>query len=659
MRIPLCRFHPFNRVRFHLLRKTKPGRGQVIVIFAVTLLAMIFFAGLAIDAGSLYVTYSQLRRAIDAAAVAAANDYKAEGLDPNFADFRPRMRKAAMEVMKLHGLNETDMDLKLYVCDDGSAAPADFIILCPVAPDSPRKLVRIDATLKAPLYFLFLLGFQAVPLESHSVAEAAPIDLVIVIDTSESMANETWDYPTDGSSYDPWTCNHATYDPATDPTDLRCLPLGNAKDAAKELIKTLYDGYDHVAVVNFDVVAPATDTVPMREDLQDAIDDVEALNVRNDPPIEKIRYKWYPFTKDIYGDATKENFVMGFNPVHLEDQSGDGNEDDSVVFQSNPDPSCKKGTLDVANWNSLTDMNDRWDSSKSTAGWDGGGIPCDVDNKIESYDMNGDGIYTDQDDLDIRAYLEDGTKTYPYAPCSDASTNPPTCPMPYYYYLTPNSTCTGCGIRVGAQVLKNEGRSNSVWVMVFLSDGLVNLSDTHDSDPTFVTSQFPLGFCTGGLGSFMWGNDCVDNRKDDTVSPRYCLLDTSSATCPPGSTYVAGGDTTLYTPYDYALDMVDYAALTDSENAAEVAGEPGTKIAIYSIGLGGAGDVPAGASGPIGEYLLRYAASVGDDGSRKDDPCDGVATQTKCGQYYYTSTGAGLSEIFNDISSRIYSRLTQ
>ena len=56
------------------------NRGQIIVIFAVTLLTLLFFAGLAIDSGSLYVTYGQMRRAIDAAAVAAANDYKSEGV---------------------------------------------------------------------------------------------------------------------------------------------------------------------------------------------------------------------------------------------------------------------------------------------------------------------------------------------------------------------------------------------------------------------------------------------------------------------------------------------------------------------------------------------------------------------------------------------------
>ena len=49
-----------------------PGRGQVLVIFVLSLLMLLAFVGLTVDAASLYVTYGQLKRAVDAAAVAAA-----------------------------------------------------------------------------------------------------------------------------------------------------------------------------------------------------------------------------------------------------------------------------------------------------------------------------------------------------------------------------------------------------------------------------------------------------------------------------------------------------------------------------------------------------------------------------------------------------------
>jgi len=102
----------------------------VIVIFAVTLLSLLFFAGLAIDAGSLYVTYGQLRRAIDGAAVAAANDYKAEyGMTLN----TDRMTKAALEILKLHDLDPAKMNMHIYICDSATK-PADFAVLCPTSP---------------------------------------------------------------------------------------------------------------------------------------------------------------------------------------------------------------------------------------------------------------------------------------------------------------------------------------------------------------------------------------------------------------------------------------------------------------------------------------------------------------------------------------------
>ena len=82
-----------------------------------------------------------------------------------------------MEVMKLHNLDETTMDLQVYVCDqDGDRLrdptlaidQPEFYAQCPdTTTDSARKLVWIDATQKAPLYFLSLLGFQV-----HSFAGA-------------------------------------------------------------------------------------------------------------------------------------------------------------------------------------------------------------------------------------------------------------------------------------------------------------------------------------------------------------------------------------------------------------------------------------------------------------------------------------------------------
>ncbi len=640
-RLCLCR-----RLSRHLLPDIQKTRGQVIVIFAVTLLAMLFFAGLAIDSGSLYVTYGQLRRSIDAAAVAAANDYKAEGAG-NVTPPIARMTAAALEVMKLHNLDETAMDLKVYVCDrdgdrvrdaDLATLEPNFYNQCPdTTTDSARKLVWVDAELKAPLYFLSLLGFQSVPLRANAIAEAAPIDLVIVIDTSESMASETAGYVA-GVAFDPAGCNSTN----------TCEPLASAKTAANGLIDTLYDGYDHVAIVHYDVTAPATSAIPMRTDLADAKNDVNALRVHDDPPYTRLRPYWFY----IHLDSNPTQEILGFNPVYPEDRDGDGADND-------PGAAC---TLQ-----SPIDTSDRWDPTIDPFHITENGAPCDNAGKFDAYDWNMDGAYSDDDDTLARSWLlSHGCDL----------TNPTTC-KPIWTYFSINSTCVGCGIRAGAEVLKRDGRPNSVWVMVFLSDGLVNMSDTPSTNPN-IPSTFPLGYCNGGISSYAWGNDCVDINKGimttqvdkngdgdfsdsgeiykDFGNTRHCL-DNPATTCPPGSVS-ALVNTDNYSVYDYALDMIDYAGLQVSGNPAEAAAS-GSDTAMYAIGLGDAGNIPAGASGPIGEYLLRYMAQVGDDGDRSTDPCDGIATRTSCGQYYYAPSGSGLRAIFNEISTRIYSRLTK
>ncbi len=110
------------------------------------------------------------------------------------------------------------------------------------------------------------------------------------------------------------------------------------------------------------------------------------------------------------------------------------------------------------------------------------------------------------------------------------------------------------------------------------------------------------------------------------------------------------------------MDMVDEAALTVVRNAANGSDpnynpkEPmANDIAIYSIGLG-----PAIS---YGENLLRYMAAVGDDGDRNTDQCTNsfgvpVASKTSCGQYFYAAVGDDLLPIFDNIASRIYTKIT-
>jgi hypothetical protein len=511
----------------------------------------------------------------------------------------------------------------------------------------------------APLYFLQLLGFHIVPMTSSSIAEAASIDLVIVIDTSQSMANAT-DPPING---DPKACNDAK----------NCKPLKDAKEAADSLIETLYPNYDQVAIVGFDVMAKnysnhkeGSTWYEMRTNLEDAKADVDKLVVHDDPDPKLVWYDWSSATELSVGGY--QTLGYHFNPVYPEDRDGDG-------FDADPNADPKE--CDSA----LPGFNNRWQNVK----------PCDMDTIMDAFNGHDHGddwgaipehnLYTTYDTVFSEGLIAGTTCDMGTTPYYDH------CTPPAWTKLTVNSTCTGCGIRVGAQILKRNGRPKSVWVMVFLSDGVANLSDTSDtvSDTKIVPAGFKNGFCNGGIDSYMWSNGCLDTRKEmktypvdlnaagkikegaeatsktitvtDFGSTRYCI-DTSPTTCPPGSQNVTGANVVNYSVYDYALDMADYAALSTSLNRHEVPEGEGSDISIFSIGLGNLHPDVSG-SNPIGEYLLRYLANVGTDNDRTTDECAGKATEKSCGQYYYAPTGAGLRTIFNDISKKIFTRLTK
>ena len=77
---------------------TKRSRsGQSIVIIALGFITLIAFVGIATDTALLFVRYSTLHRAIDAAAVAAAGAVRQNATYANVA-------AAAQEYLQVHGL---------------------------------------------------------------------------------------------------------------------------------------------------------------------------------------------------------------------------------------------------------------------------------------------------------------------------------------------------------------------------------------------------------------------------------------------------------------------------------------------------------------------------------------------------------------------------
>jgi hypothetical protein len=633
-----------------------------LVIFGITLLALLLVVGLAIDAGSIYITYGELKRAVDASAVSAANNFKrGETVD--------QMKSAAIEILGLHKIDLDTVDLQVFICDgdsDGArdadllTTEPDFYRRCPDTSggESPRKLVWVDASQKAPVYFMSLVGVESIPLRTNAIAEAAQVDVVVVFDVSESMGAKTTGYVVDQFNPDEATtgCNVTN----------TCEPLKTAKTAAIALVDKLYEGYDQIGLVSFDSQAiTQMDLTLLTAANKDTIKaKINNIKLHDDPSPRNLPGIW---TEYMNGTEVQQRY----NPVNPEDRDGDGRDIDDPYMYGTTDPACTESnrTGGTAPWGKTL-----WDSTVNPYGWTGtviiggveqtaAGVPCDQDGVNDTYDWNGNHIWNDEVG-DPAYYPDDGTTTITDAAQTDAalgaawfSAHDPDAGGPMITSLSPFSTCTGCGLRVASNVFKNKGRPNAVWVMIMLSDGVVNLSDTPQTagwvSPA-PEANFPNGFCQGSIkpksGSdpvvpwdVFWKTLCID--KDNT--PRVCI-DTDDATCPPDSD-AADANQSQYSVLDYAMDMVDEASLTRSDNDEEILGN---NIAIYSIYLDSS-------SVTAGEYLLRYMSDVGDDGDRETQACASKPAGKDCGQYYHAPNEDQLLPIFENIASRIYTRITQ
>ena len=132
-------------------------RGQAMVLIALAFVGLASFIGLMVDAGILFSNIGHLRRATDAASLAAANQFR-EGRTP------PELSVLATELLTLNGLAPSGVVAKICDLSNLPGPPVYGAFhdptLCPggVYPPTPgepfTKEVRVEATL--PINFAFL-----------------------------------------------------------------------------------------------------------------------------------------------------------------------------------------------------------------------------------------------------------------------------------------------------------------------------------------------------------------------------------------------------------------------------------------------------------------------------------------------------------------------
>jgi hypothetical protein len=505
-----------------------------LVLIGVAFVVLLGFVGLTTDVGQLFIYMGHLRRATDAASLAAAAQYR-EGR--TIAE----MAAAAVQVMNLNGVDPSDYTISVDTCETIPGDPQ----LCTTP---KRKLVRVHSDLAVPMTFLSLVGVTDVNIQANSIGEAASLDVVLLIDISESMV---WDAAPGGYLRDPHACN--SEDPTgSDGFKGECQPFEEVKKAASHFVNRI---------------------------------------LNKEPGQEEDRLQIVTFASGWDADinrGTHYRFFAAGSPRWTSDR----NEalttiNDLIVYDP---PTC------------FEPKNDPLGSIVQFYG------PCRF--------YNPDWTYAYLDCLSCRADMWPDPK-----PATDD-----------WSALT-TTNIGGALLRAG-NMFSYDTREDALWVAVLLTDGMANATDLEPGDDITNYSSYPLGFCPN--------DPTFPLCQDENVQTRH----------PNGSPQ--------YDADDYARDMADYVGCLPTNTAPGCHGTAGQGAIIFTIGLG---DGVLDASGephsaPYGGSLLRYIASVGDDGDPATDMCAGKSNYSEwCGNYYFSPEGPGLTRIFEDIASRIFTRI--
>lgn len=291
---------------FKLFRKGE--KGQVLVIVALTFTMLVAVVGLSIDMGYMYVSYARLRRAVDAAALAGSGEFKRNytanrlqgaalqvldmnlnGVDTNDANTFPvRLIETCDTVAAENSWDLTDpADVDLAVAKEEAEHPSQEVCTKPL-----KKIVRATIEQNIPTFFLTIVGIESYPIKVISLSEAATVDVVLSIDTSESM---TWGWDinnqTSGDDRDPSQCN--IYN--------SCTPFIDVKNAAAQFVDNLYLPYDRVGIVTFSkdaelILAMSDD----RDDVLDAIDSLKVFEANQACPYNAQQQTYSGLTRDTF-----------------------------------------------------------------------------------------------------------------------------------------------------------------------------------------------------------------------------------------------------------------------------------------------------------------------------------------------------------------------
>lgn len=166
---------------------------------------MIGFAAFTIDVGYISVVKTQLQNAVDAATLAGAMELDSNG---NQAIVATNVKNAVMEIAALNRVGQSpgllldpDVDIQLGRLEWNSEQQK--LVYLWGLDKTPYNIVRVDGRLgvvnngnstvdrRLPLFFAPVFGAQSATINSSSIATFQPRDMMLVLDFSASMNDDT------------------------------------------------------------------------------------------------------------------------------------------------------------------------------------------------------------------------------------------------------------------------------------------------------------------------------------------------------------------------------------------------------------------------------------------------------------------------------------
>jgi Flp pilus assembly protein TadG len=339
-------------MKSNVLRKVRNySQGQIVILVAVSLVALIGMVGLAIDSGRAYGVNAKLSSAVDAAAVAAARALSQGATDAD------RIAAANAAGVKYYSANFPNDYL-------GATRNAPSIQVQPNYRRDHAEIgywtVNVSGSANMPVTFLKVLGVtNTVGVGSAGQAVKRDVDVMLVLDTSGSLATPSNALPTLKTAATNCFINKFTAGPGGD--RLGFVSFASGAELNVLINKDATRGFDKTAVTNAITNIPAASgSTAQAEAMRVALGELDAIPAALRSSLRAIVFfsdgapNDVTATFDIVNTTITTNAVTGtqMGDLYSENYPGPRNVPNSIYPNNvrNGNPFAYPVNRDVANY---------------------------------------------------------------------------------------------------------------------------------------------------------------------------------------------------------------------------------------------------------------------------------------------------------------------